>query len=186
MVLQALCRLWQIWLRWEHCSYIHSLLHNPQDEMHWLEMKVHIQSTVCSKEQILQFLLQHCSWGPSIRLEQSHTKHLLIDPCKAHTSMTLWNLHAEIPVKSSLLFGQTGTHPHAKQGYFLNSWKIRDTWLRGTWDQPPSDSAGCAAAVLHGGKGARGWVAKPRYCSCWAVPRLLSLMLSCVCEICQC
>lgn len=29
------------------------LPYNPQDEIQWLEMKVHIQSTICSKEEIL-------------------------------------------------------------------------------------------------------------------------------------
>lgn len=27
------------------------LPYNPQDEIHWLEMEVHIQSTICSKEE---------------------------------------------------------------------------------------------------------------------------------------
>lgn len=42
---------------------------------------------------------------PPTGLEQSHTKRLPTDPCKARSDVTLQNLHPELPVKPSP-FGQ--------------------------------------------------------------------------------
>lgn len=54
-------------------TYPH-LLYNPQEEIHWSEMKVHIQNTVSSKEPILFSF----SIGAEVSNMHSHTQNILL------------------------------------------------------------------------------------------------------------